>query len=239
MARYACSDLHGRYDLYQGILDFIKPEDTVYFLGDANDRGNAGWRLIKEIYENSQFIYLKGNHEDILAHALLEYFDQGPVDGYWYRMCMNNGGYQTFEDAISDPDVQTWIARIQNLPLTAEVDTFEGKVLMCHSGNYWGTHKEKVWCREHFNWPVTRDNAFIVHGHTPTRYVYEEIFGPNDDYQYKVNNVLFYGQDDEGEYHKIDLDVGAVWNDFTVLLNLDTFEITKITTPETLELVRM
>ena len=34
MGTYACSDLHGMYDLYAQIKNFIKPEDTVILPGD-------------------------------------------------------------------------------------------------------------------------------------------------------------------------------------------------------------
>ena len=57
---YACSDLHGMYDLYQQIKDFIKPEDIVYCLGDCGDRGPDGWQIITEIINNPQWIYLYG-----------------------------------------------------------------------------------------------------------------------------------------------------------------------------------
>ena len=237
--RYAVADLHGRYDLWLGILDYIQPDDKIYFLGDACDRGSAGWKMIKEIYNHPQFVYLKGNHEDILVHALLEYWDQGPVDGYWYRMCMHNGGYQTFEDAISDPDSKEWITRIAHLPLEVEVDTVEGKVYMCHSGARYGTNKDKLWNREHFAYPVATDEAYIIHGHTPTPYVIKEIWSEDyDKWLYKEFGVVAYGTDETGTAHKIDIDVGAVWNGFTVLIDLDTFEIIKITTPESIEYVR-
>lgn len=39
MSVYAVSDLHGMYELYQKISDFLKPEDKVYCLGDCGDRG--------------------------------------------------------------------------------------------------------------------------------------------------------------------------------------------------------
>ena len=39
MANYVCSDLHGYLELYKKIKNFIKPEDTIFFLGDAGDRG--------------------------------------------------------------------------------------------------------------------------------------------------------------------------------------------------------
>ena len=38
MSMYACSDLHGMKELYLKIKDFLKPEDKVFFLGDAGDR---------------------------------------------------------------------------------------------------------------------------------------------------------------------------------------------------------
>ena len=41
MANYVCSDLHGYLELYKKIKSFIKPEDTVFFLGDAGDRLNG------------------------------------------------------------------------------------------------------------------------------------------------------------------------------------------------------
>lgn len=35
MARDAFSDLHGRLDLFNKIIDFIQPDDIVYCLGDC------------------------------------------------------------------------------------------------------------------------------------------------------------------------------------------------------------
>ena len=40
MAVYACSDLHGTMFLYKQIKNFLEPNDIVYFLGDAGDRGS-------------------------------------------------------------------------------------------------------------------------------------------------------------------------------------------------------
>ena len=39
MSTYACSDIHGMMVFYEMIKNFIQPKDTVYFLGDAGDRG--------------------------------------------------------------------------------------------------------------------------------------------------------------------------------------------------------
>ena len=42
MATYACSDLHGNWELWAEIKKFLKPDDTLYYLGDATDRGPDG-----------------------------------------------------------------------------------------------------------------------------------------------------------------------------------------------------
>ena len=61
MSVYALSDLHGNEILFNKILNFLTPNDKVYFLGDAADRGKVGFGLIKQIYEDPRFIYVKGN----------------------------------------------------------------------------------------------------------------------------------------------------------------------------------
>ena len=93
MARYACSDMHGCIEAYHMIKNFIKPEDTVYCLGDCGDRGKHSWQTIKAVYEDSQFFYLKGNHEDMLVKAAKEYFscDDFHNTGHYQRMLFSNG----------------------------------------------------------------------------------------------------------------------------------------------------
>ena len=73
MATYAISDLHGSLNLFQAIQNYIRDEDKVYVLGDCGDRGCEPWLTIKEVCKDNRFIYLKGNHEDMLAKAYKEY----------------------------------------------------------------------------------------------------------------------------------------------------------------------
>ena len=82
MATYACSDLHGRLDLLKQIQDFLQPDDTVYFLGDAGDRGPNPWETIKAVAQDKRFIYLKGNHEDMLVKAM-----EDEVRSTWEKLC--------------------------------------------------------------------------------------------------------------------------------------------------------
>ena len=66
MAIYCFSDLHGRYELWEQIKNYIKPEDIVYCLGDCIDRGYRGYEILKEVLEHPQITFLLGNHEDFL-----------------------------------------------------------------------------------------------------------------------------------------------------------------------------
>ena len=118
MTTYCCSDLHGNKILYDKICDYIKPDDRVIFLGDAGDRGPHSWELIKAIYENPQFTYLCGNHEDMLVKALIEHKENNYCTQEYYHL-VYNGGAKTFSDFLEeDPDEQDkWIKKLSNLPL--------------------------------------------------------------------------------------------------------------------------
>lgn len=232
MSIYACSDLHGNWDIYKNILNILKPEDTLYFLGDAADRGKDGFAIILDMLsKKDQIKYIKGNHEDMLVKAGEEYI--GLRDGSINRRDLErNGGRDTFNDMIKEPDFMSWINYIRNLP---KIDVYYNKTLnlelvMTHAGFTPGIDGmsfrgdvDFLWNRDHFfdvwpTWIEDFNNVIIVHGHTPIGLMDEIVL---DTYGYK--------EDEPGAFwycgnHKVNLDVGAVWNDFTVLLNLDTLD---------------
>ena len=45
---YAVSDIHGMKPLWDQIMKYLDPSDTLYCLGDCADRGNDGWEIIKD-----------------------------------------------------------------------------------------------------------------------------------------------------------------------------------------------
>lgn len=110
MNKYAISDLHGRYDLYEKVCEYLKPDDIVYFLGDACDRGPEGWKLLKAIYNNPQWNYLMGNHEHMLKEAMKEY--RG-IENFYYEspieLCLYNGGLETLNGWIEEGAPEEWI----------------------------------------------------------------------------------------------------------------------------------
>lgn len=222
MAVYACSDLHGRLDLYKQIKAFLNPEDTVYFLGDAGDRGPDSWELIKTIYSDDQLVYLMGNHEEMLVEAMkdwLDYFHCGPN----WQVLVQNGGAQTFEDWMNIPNEnnqRTWMNALSKLPtVKTYVNKDNIKIILSHAGFTPGitTDIDFLWDRNHYNdeWDYEHcSDVVIVHGHTPIPLM--KIGSPDEEFE---PGAFWYCDN-----HKINIDNGSTWTDFTCLLDLDTFD---------------
>ena len=246
MAIYCCSDLHGQSKLFNQILDYIKPEDTVYFLGDAMDRGPDGWEICKAILDDSRFIYLKGNHEDLLFKAIrtidtLPFAglkDNNAYDFYNRHMTLwfYNGGEVTYEAMTKDDDVYKYFQRLKGLPIMMiYVNKHKDLIYLSHAGfdpdqffrgEYTPDEEDLLWDRKHFindAW-YGADNEFVIHGHTPNSYLVKDInhfkkwHDDNNFYEYKEGSFWY------ANGHKCCIDCGAHFTNMTTLLNLDTFE---------------
>lgn len=227
MAVYACSDLHGMLHFYKAIKDMLQPEDVVYFLGDAGDRGPHPWECIKTVLDDPQFIYLKGNHEDMLVRAM------GHGYGSAFALLRSNGGKKTYEEAMAESNWQEWKSRLINLPDKAVYINTQGEtVYLSHAGFTpqtdhqgqlrWMWAEDLIWDRDHFldKWPEDEifEKAIVVHGHTPIPYLLEEI-----DPACRMGDIeagaLWYANG-----KKCCIDCGAVFTGYCVLLNLDTWD---------------
>lgn len=224
---YVISDLHGMYDIFEQVCGMLGPEDVVYFLGDGGDRGYDCWRTIKSIYEHPQWVYLKGNHEDMLALGLAEYRDEWARGSEDHDLWMWNGGKYTEEGWQKDGGHVNWINKMSKLPLTAEYTNSEGYTFhMSHAGftcghpeQMWGD--ELVWSRSHFydKWDEEKfPKDICIHGHTPLEYLAEKLQATDDAWEYDTEkpeaHVYCNG-------HKIDIDNGAFYTGVTVLYDLD------------------
>lgn len=96
---YAIADLHGRYDLLEKALEKIDDHSSgfdnyqIITLGDYIDRGKQSRQVIQRLMEEqekrSNFISIKGNHEDMMIQTITK-----PLDTDWW---FGNGGYATME----------------------------------------------------------------------------------------------------------------------------------------------
>jgi calcineurin-like phosphoesterase family protein len=203
------------WPLYKNICDFLKPEDTVYFLGDAADRGDQGWEIIKAITNNSQWIYMKGNHEDMLAKAMREI-----SEGYQGENCYllsYNGGYNTLQDWMIDGENLSWASWLDKLPVYKKyINKDKITIHLSHAGfNPNGNQKtdyQLIWDRKHIKTKWQEDwnpKQIIVHGHTPIPTMQKDA----------EPGAYWYCND-----HKICIDNGAFATGRTCLLDLDSFD---------------
>ena len=228
MSVYAVSDLHGRYDLWAQIKDFLKEDDVLYVLGDCADRGKHGWDIIKEVYEDPRFIYIKGNHEEMFTEAM-----RGDR-----TLCFYNGGKPTYKAwRYKEGAPMEWYRRLKDLPLEqVYVNTSGKKIIMCHAGytpmgqQLWGD--DYLWDRTHFDeeWNMDYDDTIVVHGHTPIPYMGRYLCGEilqDLGHSYYAPGVFWYSRSKgDGQLHKVNIDCGAVFLGQIAILNLDTLEQT-------------
>ena len=234
MATYALGDLHGHLEIYHKVKAMLKPEDKVFFLGDAGDRGPQSWECIKTIYEDPQFIYLKGNHEDMLVKACEAYLEDGYMwDYYTYSLCRTNGGQETMEAWELDSDRESWVKKLRDLPTWEVYESPSGDVfILSHAGlTPWlrsdvdeciiPPDRMLLWDRDHYleEWDEEdMDDVIIVHGHTPIHYLSEDLW-------IEWESGAFWYCDK----HKVCIDSGGFFSDEFILLNLDTLEDTVLT----------
>jgi hypothetical protein len=241
MAVYACSDFHGMMHFYKTIKEQLKPEDKVFYLGDAGDRGPEPWETIKAVLRDPQFIYIKGNHEDMLCDALADYIDRGCPDYHSLRLLISNGGEETFDQAIRETSLEGWYRKLFRLDTIKEYTNDRGeRVILSHAGftpwkdDFYEDDEEKrdvifrrpkphdlIWDRDHIFDEWTAEDCvdcYIVHGHTPIPYLLDEI-DPACQMGEIEPGALWY---DNGR--KCCIDCGAVFTGYCVLLNLDTWE---------------
>ena len=232
MAVYATTDLHGRYDLYQKIKEILQPNDIVFFLGDAGDRGLDGLKLIKAILEDEQFIYLKGNHEDMLVDAARAYLRNPEYESEDYKLLKRNGGAKTFEDWWKDGCPKDLIDKLDALKIHSEYKNKDGIwILMSHAGyTPWGDPDdantvlipcdfELLWNRDHFydeDYEDWMPNCVVVHGHTTIPSLANHLCDPNENLQH---GAYWY----DGK-RKCCIDNLSAYSDVACLLNLDTFK---------------
>lgn len=235
---YACSDLHGMYKLWEKIKNFLDETDTLYFLGDAIDRGPDGIKVMKDLLADDRVIYLLGNHENMMLEEAAQIKEGRFFNGLW----LNNGGNLTIDAFLNLPEDEQnlLLNKISLLPKTAKYKNKNGQdIFMCHAGTTPGCDEDfyykrfyykdaYIWNREHLadKWEKfyeeQHNNLYIVHGHTPTmihnkRYLCSDFKKVKEFYEDPMMIKYF-------NNHKINIDLGCFHSNKICLLDLDTLE---------------
>ena len=231
MSTYVASDWHGNYWVWEKVKTILSPNDKLYFLGDAADRGHNGWKLIKELLNDPRVIYLKGNHEDLLANALNNYPKKSNLS-LWFQ----NGGESTYKVFCDDKKKEKKlkiIKQLKELPFCTSYTNNKGTfIFLCHAGcdgddiDFLDEYRA-IWDRSHFIIADTwygNDNTIVIHGHTPIELMLREqkftkkCCSKEIEIPDYTDGAYWYAKG-----HKVCIDMGTPWENKALLLNLDTF----------------
>ncbi len=190
--RYIIGDIHGCYDKYIALLKRINltDEDELYILGDALDRGSEPIKVMQDIMNRPNAIYILGNHD--LAFYLLmkklcvevtEANAESQIDMdllAHYQEWAADGGQVTAEQfrRLSQEDKEDVLCFLEEAS-TYEIIEHEGKTyVLVHGGlGEYELDKEPWECslaemvedRADYSRPYFTDkNKLLVTGHTPT-----------------------------------------------------------------------
>ena len=187
---YAIGDVHGRLDLLETLARRIEadlidaPQRSVtVFLGDYVDRGPDSAGVLDMLAARdfpTEFIALRGNHEEVMLHFL----EEAEVLGSW----RNFGGLETlisygidvspalrgrgYEDIRRSLQEALPNSHLQFLNETSH-STDLGDYFFCHAGARPGTPLDQqdpgdlLWIREEFLAFRGGWDKIVVHGHTP------------------------------------------------------------------------
>ena len=180
---YCVSDIHGCYDEFMQLLDEIKfgPDDTLYVLGDAIDRGKDSFACLRFIMETPNIHMLMGNHEQMMMDALIYIGGQDSLE-HWFL----NGGESTCLQFLSlgeDEKVEV-IEFLAALPYLIEVKIADQNYVLVHAGINVArvpitmlstaavlpkqSQDDLIWIREKFLRRKALPKSIIIFGHTPT-----------------------------------------------------------------------
>jgi hypothetical protein len=230
---YAISDLHGMYDLWRQISEYCDDSDTIFFLGDSCDRGDAGLRILTELLEDKRVHMLLGNHEEFI----IDYFNSHDSSLWLY-----NGGYSTYEafEKLSENEQEQLYNKLNHLPYQMTYFNTEGqRILMNHAGHIrdeyndaemflFGHRNPYLWDRRHFyrKWAIS-EHTYLVHGHTPVQHLRGELNVTNQVYNKPLIDERIVEVTKYSDGHKIDIDLGSFYSGKAALFNLDTLEVEK------------
>ena len=250
------TDVHGCYDLYRAAMTYCFAKDEapmIIYGGDACDRGPDGYRIMNELLDNPQVVYLKGNHEELFVNAAYEIMSEyhGNLDAdeifrffsetkdtnsslYWH---IYNGGCDTLYDWMMDGMSIDFVRRIEALPITFTY----GELDFCHAGGRYTNFVDASYAE--YEWRPVDNKDFMmlvwdrnylgqgwqegrtcIFGHTPTTHLPAKYYG-RDKSIANIHPCAYYATlDDRWPGRKIAMDTGAFASGKLYVLNCLTMQ---------------
>ena len=191
---FATSDFHGNWTATEKLLNFLKSDDKLYFLGDVADRDKYGIRILQKIMKNPNIFMLMGNHDKWILDGIasiewrnensFNYYNPNDIDMDIMLWTGINGGEPTFNALceLTSEERMDIYHYIKNLPTNIVYYNKKGDIIYLehagftpniNPGHCQHRHKhDPLWDRGHFedDW-YAENNVYVVHGHTPVPYL--------------------------------------------------------------------
>ncbi|MCM1048537.1 MAG: fructose-bisphosphatase class III [Clostridiales bacterium] len=193
--RYIVSDIHGCYRQYQALLEKIQfsDNDELYILGDVVDRGPEPIRLMQDIMERHNVIFILGNHDFImysLMKRLCVEITEENYDSYLtndimldYNLWMQDGGQVTAKQfqKLSRSEQEDMLDYIEGASGYEVIECNGKEYRLVHAGladfspdkdlaeyDLYELLEERADYSKRY---YPDENIFLVTGHTPTIYI--------------------------------------------------------------------
>ncbi len=198
MSTYLISDIHGCFQEYRELLEAIglTKEDDLYILGDVCDRGPEPMKVLLDMMDRANVIFLMGNH-DFCAYHLLRKLAVEVTEENWdshlsaqdlldYRLWLQDGGEITAKQfaSLSREKQADILDYLSEASIYEELE-INGKIYVLTHAGIAGYEEGKpldeyelydfIEGRPDYSKPCFADNdTYLVTGHTPTFFIRED-----------------------------------------------------------------
>lgn len=229
---YCISDIHGDHIRYTTMLKMINftEDDTLYVLGDILDRGNEGMKILLDMMLRPNVYPILGNHEymalqtlkwlsDEITEESLSQISSDKLQGI--NEWLNVGGMTTIDEfrKLSEDEKEMVLEYLEEFSLYEKVSVGGKDFVLVHAGidNFvpdkdiedYELH-ELIFNKPDYSKTYFKDK-YLVTGHTPTRFIHDEING-------HCYNTIYIGN------NHIAIDCGCGYGGLLGAICLDTFE---------------
>lgn len=225
----AVGDVHGHYKKLMSLYEKLNvtTDDLVIFLGDYIDRGPEVGEVLQwimKVKDNENFIFLRGNHEDMMLSYL---YGEDDWWKYSYGQVTIPGLKKWFDNAPPNA-YEDFVHFITHLSLYYEIKIGDRQYIFCHAGIKDGVTLENqtedymLWSRHEF-FDSYEGDAVVIIGHTPLQTL-QEHFKLKKFIPFRVpdKNILMmdtgsfidqvhYGFSEEGLISCVDILTGQFW----------------------------
>lgn len=208
---FACSDIHGNFEVYMKVINKLSENDKLYIIGDVIDRGADGIKILLDIMKRDNVEFILGNHEWMLLVSVMSNWNKVLVDTWTHE---KNQGLVTMKNLLElDDEVASSLVDFLADSVIAKRIVENGKTINIIHGFYdnrvekilnmsvadvinevdmgdiWegSTNFDILWKSPLKKDPINayKSNEYYIHGHVP-------VIRANKDLEpFKYQNIIF------------------------------------------------